>query len=375
MSVEAAELQCILCNRCTDVCPENMVNEKFTPRGLILSQLVEGSKDELLERPEIWQCMTCNRCHDVCPQNTGWVDYVREARQEAKKSDISFYCKHGKMLQTLQRMMTNEDLHQDRLGWTGDLEHAEEGEYFYFTGCLPYFDSLFAEQDHTVTAKSTLKILNRAGIVPVLSNNERCCGYESLWNGDRETFSRLAKQNIETIKQSGATKVITACAECFQTLAADYAAEAGELPFEVTHTATLFAELLREGRLELTRPVDEAMTYHDPCRLGRFNDVCDEPRELLKSIPSVEFNEMENIRNEALCCGVGNFSNCDANTKFLQHERMLEAKRAGADVMVTSCPKCRIHYSCYLDGRPLEDFGELKIRDLSEVIADALEQK
>lgn len=369
MSIQAEDLQCILCNKCSHVCPQNMVNEKFSPRGLVLQLLLEGAVDQ----PEIWQCLTCLSCQDVCPQATQWVDYVRDARAQARSKETSLDCKHGKMLQTLQRMMSHESLQQNRLAWSDGLQHASEGEYFYFTGCLPYFDNMFPEIDHTATAKATLKILNHAGIVPVLSNGERCCGYESLWNGDRETFNRLLKLNIETIRDSGVSKVVTACAECFQTLSSDYADEVGELPFEVIHTAELFAQLLSEGRLNLTRPIAEPVTYHDPCRLGRYAKIYDQPRELLQGIPEIQFTEMEQARAESLCCGVGNFSNCDANTKFLQHERFLQAKRAGADVMVTTCPKCRIHYSCYLDGRPLEEIGKIEVKDLSQVLADALE--
>jgi len=373
MSTQPEDLQCILCNRCTHVCPQNMVNEKFSPRGLVLQLLVEGGDRQLLDQPEIWQCLTCLSWQDVCPQTTKWVDYVRDARERARSEQISYYCKHGKMLQTLQRMMSQSELEQDRLAWSDGLQHASEGEYFYFTGCLPYFDELFPETDHTATAKATLKILNHAGIIPVLSNSERCCGYESFWNGDRETFRQLLKLNIETIEKSGAKKIVTACAECFQTLAHDYTEEVGELPFEIIHTADLFAQLLREGRLHLTKPIDKPVTYHDPCRLGRYAKTYDQPRELLQGIPEIKFSEMENSRAESLCCGVGNFSNCDANTKFLQHERFLQAKRAGADLMVTSCPKCRIHYSCYLNGRPLEEVGEIEVKDLSQVLADALD--
>jgi heterodisulfide reductase subunit D len=372
MPIKPEDLQCILCNLCTHVCPQNMVNEKFSPRGLVLSQLVEGTGGNLVDRPEIWQCMTCLRCQDVCPQNTKWVDYVREMRERAKSQDIRFYCKHGKMMQTLQRMMAREELRQNRLGWAQGLQYADAGEYFYFTGCLPYFDDMFPQVKHTPTARATLKIMNHAGIVPVLSQDERCCGYEAHWNGDRATFTQLVKRNIETIRASGATKVVTACAECFQTLAADYADEAGTLPFEVIHTVELFTELLGQGRLRLTKPIEGSLTYHDPCRLGRYAKLYEQPRELLGAIPEASFSEMESNRAQALCCGVGNFSNCDANTKFLQHERFLQARRAGADIMVTTCPKCRIHYSCYLDGRTLEDLGDIEVRDLSQVIADAL---
>lgn len=369
--IGAKELQCIQCSKCTHFCPLNKVDPKYAPRGSVLKVLI-GKEEKVKYGSEIWQCLTCLRCREVCPSNTDWVDFVREARQEAKDKDIYFQCKHGKLIQIVQRMMTNPNLKQNRLAWAEGLEYADTGEYFYFTGCLPYFDNMFTYMSHTAIARATLKILNRAGIKPVLSNNERCCGYESLWNGDQKTFNKLAELNIETIKKSGAKKVVTACAECFRTVKVDYQRDREHLPFEMIHITDLIADLLKGGRLKFSGKYEKHITYHDPCRLGRFEDSYDAPREILNAIPGVKFKEMERIKAEALCCGVGNFSNCDANTKFLQHDRLMEAKRAGAEVLVSTCPKCRIHYGCYIDGRPIEELENLEIKDITEIVAEAL---
>jgi len=369
--ISASDLPCIQCNKCTHVCPQNMVDPAFTPRGYLLQALM-GEGAELEAGPEVWRCLTCLKCREACPSSTDWVGLVRELRHNAKGKDQCFECKHGHLVQILQRMMANPAIEQKRLGWAEGLEFADRGEWFYFTGCLPYFDNMFTFGSHTSIAKATLKLLNAGGVVPVLSNQERCCGYECLWNGDRETFSKLAKLNIETIAATGAKKVVTSCAECFHTLKADYAEER-ELPFEVVHSVTLFAQWAREGRLRFRKTPTPGVTYHDPCRLGRYEGIYDAPRELLKDVAGESFKEMERIRGDALCCGVGNFSNCDSNTKFLQHDRLLEARRTGAEVMVTTCPKCRIHYGCYLDGRPIEPVENLQVRDITEIAAEALE--
>lgn len=369
--IKISDLQCIQCNKCTHFCPMNRVDAKFSPRGFVLKTLL-GKKDEIKYGPEIWKCLTCLQCREVCPSNTAWVDFVREARAEAKDKDIYFECKHGKQIQIIQRMMANPNLKQDRLAWGQGLKYSDKGEYFYFVGCLPYFDNMFTYVNNIAIARATLKILNHAGIVPVISNDERCCGYEALWNGDTETFGKLLELNVDTIKKSGAKKVVTSCAECFRTIKADYAREGDALPFEVIHSTPLIARLLREKKLTLTKKVERRVTYHDPCRLGRYEGIYDEPREILRAIPGLAFGEMERARADSLCCGVGNFSNCDANTKFLQHERLREAKSAEAEALVTTCPKCRIHYACYLDGRPVEDLGDLKIMDLTEIVAEAL---
>jgi Fe-S oxidoreductase len=368
--IQPGDLPCIQCNKCTHHCPQNMIDETFTPRGFVLKALL-GETEELEAGHEIWQCLTCGRCKEVCPSNTDWVEFARQQRQKAKDKDQYLECKHGKLIQILQRMMTSPQLKQDRLGWAQGLQHAEQGEWFYFTGCLPYFDNMFKFASHTSIARATLTLLNRGGIVPVLSNDERCCGYECLWNGDEATFEKLREMNIQTIVASGAKKVVTSCAECFRTLKSDYARQE-PLPFEVIHTSTLIADFVKDGRIKFREDAAQDVTYHDPCRLGRYEGVYDAPREILNAVSGKHFKEMERIRGEALCCGVGNFSNCDANTKFLQHERLLEAKRTGAQVMVTTCPKCRIHYGCYLDGRPIEDIQDLTVKDITEIAAEAL---
>lgn len=369
--ITAGDLPCIQCNKCTHFCPQNMVDPTFSPRGNLLRALM-GEGAELEAGPEIWQCLTCLKCRDACPSSTDWVGLVRQLRQNARERGHTIECKHGQLVQVLQRMMAESSLNQNRLGWAEGLEYTDKGEWFYFTGCLPYFDDMFTFVPHTSIARSTLRLLNAGGVIPVLSNDERCCGYECLWNGDRETFSKLVKLNIEAIAATGARKVITSCAECFRTLKCDYAEEQ-DLPFEVIHSSTLFAEWVKNGKLRFKTPTDGIVTYHDPCRLGRYEGIYDAPREILKAVVGERFREMERIRGDALCCGVGNFSNCDANTKFLQHDRLLEAKRTGANVLATTCPKCRIHYSCYLDGRPIEPIEDLVVKDITEIAAEALE--
>lgn len=368
--IKPSDLHCIQCNKCTHFCPQNMANEKFAPRGYVLRALLGGEK-ELELTPDIWQCLTCLKCREACPASTEWVEFVRQMRQKAKAQDVYFECKHGKLMQLLQRLMTEPALKQDRLGWAQGLQYAEKGEVFFFTGCLPYFDSMFTYASHTSIAQATLKLLNRAGVVPVLSDEERCCGYESFWNGDEETFRKLARLNIEAIAKTGAKTVVASCAECFRTLKADYARD-GELPFTVVHATVFIADLIKAGKLKFSKPLQGKVTYHDPCRLGRYEGIYAAPREILQAVAGEGFVEMERVKADALCCGVGNFSNCDANTKFLQHDRLLEAKRTGAGVLASACPKCRIHYSCYLDGKPIEELDGLAIKDIMEIAAEAL---
>jgi Fe-S oxidoreductase len=248
---------------------------------------------------------------------------------------------------------------------------GDAGEILYFVGCLPVFDYVFPHTDSITTAQNTLRILNGAGIKPVVSNSEKCCGYDLLWNGETKVFEKLAKSNLRLFKELGIKKIITSCAECFATLKDEYT-EIENVEWEVLHITEFVAEALRQGNLKLTKKVEETVTYHDPCRLGRVGHNYDAPRHILKSVPGLDFREMEFIRENSRCCGVGGFSNCDSYIKFLQSDRLEEAAETGAKHVITACPKCRIHFNCYLDGKPIRDLPSINITDITEIVAKAL---
>ena len=151
----------------------------------------------------------------------------------------------------------------------------------------------------------------------------------------------------------------------------EYPKVLGAWPVEVLHMTELIEELVKAVRLTFTKPVDLTVTYQDPCRLGRHSKEYDAPRAVLRAIPGVTLVEMDRVREAAMCCGVGAYSNCDAQTKFLQQERLEEAASKAGN-LVTAGPHCRIHFSCYLDGRPVDPLPELKIVDVTDLAAQAL---
>ena len=369
--LKAHELECIQCNKCMLNCPLNRVDPTYSPRGYILQLLGEGDEN-FIKDSDLYRCLTCFQCHEVCPSKNKYVDSVKQARKKAREDDFCDECKHGNILRTIQEMQAHLDSPQNRVDGLDPDMFAQSGDTLYFMGCLPIFDEVFPHTKSIPTAQNTLKIMNKTGVKPVVSNDEKCCGYDLLWSGEEETFHVLARKNLKFFKELGIKKIVTSCAECLVTLKEEYP-KIEEVDWEVQHITQFAAEKIKNGELKLEKAVAEKITYHDPCRLGRVGKVYDEPRFILDNVKGIDLVEMENIKENSSCCGVGNFSNCDSCTKFLQHDRLKEAEETGADHLLTACPKCRIHFNCYLDGKPIEELREFEITDITEIIAKAIE--
>ena len=217
-------------------------------------------------------------------------------------------------------------------------------------------------------AEDTVRILNYLGIEPVVLENERCCGHDLYWLGKLELFDQLGKLNLKEIEDSGAKTVVTACPECALTLKQLYRERLGGISFEVKHITEVVAE--NSDKLQF-KELAMDVTFQDPCRLGRFMGVYEQPRAALKSIPGVDFREMPHSGRGAICCGTTNWMNCDATSKRIQRSRLTEAKAVGAKTLVTACPKCQIHFRCSECGDE-SDKVDIQIMDFVNIVASAL---
>jgi len=359
---------CLDCGKCTGSCPVARVDITYSPRSTI-EKVLSGHPEELLNNHHLWSCLTCGLCTTRCPSNVDYPAFVIAARTAARKTGVEGIYAHNAVMQQLMGIMS-QSVRQSRTGWlTDDLQTVRQGSDFYFVGCLPYFDIIFDDLGvvSTDTARNTVRLLNAIGITPVVSDDERCCGADLLLNGDEEGFRKLAEINVQAIADSGAKRVIFACPECYYAFYHDYPLYVGTLPFELVHLTELLAE--RMDDLELNE-VAETLTYHDPCRLGRYMGIYDAPRAVIESIPSVNLVEMIKNRANALCCGSTGWVNCGRCAKGIQMERLRQAQATGAARMITVCPKCRIHLSC-----ALKDAGDeisVTLEDLTGLLARAL---
>jgi len=359
---------CLDCGVCTGSCPVSRVLPSFSPRLIVEKALLELG-DELLQDPELWACLTCSRCYERCPAKIDFPEFMRALREEALKRGTTPVYAHHSMLQTIMELQT-QGIQQKKTEWAKEAgKVAETGDTFFFVGCMPYFDVIFRDigVDSLTVSRNVIKILNAAGIEPVVSDAECCCGHDMLWNGNFDAFKRLAAKNVELIRKSGAKRVVFSCPEGYYTFKHHYPQYLGDLGFEAIHFYDLVERKLAEGALKLSNGAG-VYTYHDPCRLGRMLKIYEGPRNILRNLADSQFVEMERNRENAVCCGTSGWANCSAGSKQIQVERLQEAGQTGAQILVTACPKCAIHLNCALNNMDMD----LQIKDLTTLIAESM---
>ncbi len=366
---------CLECGKCTAVCPISWREAGYSPRRMVEAAITDRGM-ELLHDGRLWSCLTCRRCSQVCPSDVRFSEFTRGLRALAREAGQRGHCSHGETIQTWMRLMANPQLRQNRLEWLDEgLRTSTYSDTVYFVGCLPHYDVLFHRlgAQGLEIARSAVKVLNHLGIEPIVLADERCCGHDLLWEGDVEHFCKLAELNAALLRQTGAQRIVTTCPECAYTLKVDYRTFGKSLGMEVLHISQFLAQKLEAGELEL-RELGGRVTYQDPCRLGRYLGVYDEPRQVMAAL-GLELAEMEGHRGRALCCGTSAWTHCGATAKSIQVDRLRQARATGAEILVTACAKCQIHFRCALDDAHLGDEIRIEVRDLSTLVAEALTGK
>jgi Fe-S oxidoreductase/coenzyme F420-reducing hydrogenase delta subunit len=365
---------CQDCGKCSSACPLALIGKPFSPRA-IASAVITGGINAPGVREDAWSCLTCGLCYDRCPSAVNFPAFIKDLRHLYRQTELPGQEVHGGFFHSLMRSMGSAAIAPKRWRSLPETIRVDpQSPVLFFGGCAPYYDIFFSKHSNVQTERillDSLRLLNFFDVAPRLLADERCCGHDLLWSGDRENFLRLARMNVEQLNAAGVETVITACPECSLTLGATYA-EMGLAPkFKVVHLYDFLEEQIDKGAVGF-EPFDHAITFQDSCRLGRLAGRADLPRQLLKRLKPRQFVEMKESGGASICCGNCAWTGCDSYSKAMQVKRLEQAHATGSDLVVTACPKCQIHLKCAMEDPFRREQLSIELMDLTSVIAQTI---
>ncbi len=358
---------CYQCGKCDTVCPWNKVRP-FSMRKLIREAALGLSEmDE-----EIWRCTTCGKCQQQCPRDVKQISDMIALRRMA--TGYGVFPASVKPVRAVSSGLVAEgnpfgELRSKRADWAVGLSvktFTEGMEVLYFPGCYLSYDPRLKK-----VAAATVNILNKAGVdFGILGTKENCCGESIRKTGDEELFKRMARENIKTWIEHGVKKILVSSPHCYHTFKNEY--PEFNVNFEIVHISQYLFELIKEGRLQISKEYEKKVTYHDPCYLGRHNGIFDEPRGVLTKIPGLELKEMPESRENSMCCGMGGgriWIETPKDERFA-NLRLDQAIGVGAEVLVTSCPYCITNFE---DSRLVMSYDDvIQVKDITEILQEVL---
>jgi len=383
---------CTECGRCQDSCPAHATGKPLNPRQVIHSIKTNLLKNEqelkrgtpptvpligeegegTNTRETIWSCTTCGACLASCPVMIEQMPKIIKMRRHLVEMKSDFPEELLNLFENMEQRSNPWGIAPgERSKWHSSMEvtpyQAGETEYLFYVGCAGAFDS---RSKHVTVALAT--ILNAAGVSwGILGKEEKCCGDSVRRLGNEYLFDRMAKENAQLLKEKKVTKIVTQCPHCFTTLRNDYRQYGLEL--EVIHHSQLIERLLKEGKLSSSKTVSDLgkIVYHDSCYLGRHNDVYAEPREVIAKVTGKAAQELPKSGKEGFCCGAGG-----GRMWMEEHEggriniaRVDEALQEKPDTVCVACPYCMTMFEDGLKDRGAE---KTRVRDIAEVVAEAM---
>ena len=386
---------CTHCGRCTSVCPANITGKLLSPKKIIVDTrtrfeekapvVTAGVTDspvlqkqllhDFITPQELWACTTCRACVQECPVMIEHVDEIVDLRRYLTLTEGEF----PEQLQTLYRNLENnfapwQFSPDDRAAWADGLDipqlselgSADEIDYLFWVGCAGSFDARYKK-----VSVSLARIMQKAGIrFAILGKEEKCNGDAARRAGNEYLAQTLMVDNIEKLNAYRVKNIVTACPHCFHSLRNEFPQFGGE--YNVIHHTQLINELVMRGIIALDHPVAGEMTFHDSCYLGRYNDIYEQPREVLTAMQGAAPKEMPRSRDRGLCCGAGGAQMFMEETegKRVNIERTEEALATGAGTIASACPFCMTMMTDGVKEKGKQE--EVQVKDIAELVYEAM---
>ncbi|MGA7578130.1 MAG: heterodisulfide reductase-related iron-sulfur binding cluster [Desulfobaccales bacterium] len=390
---------CAQCGRCQDNCPAYLSGRPLSPKKLIdklKNHLIEhgqmlvqpsgndmpsaGDKvliGDIFTEKEIWSCTTCGACQYNCPVFNEHVPKIVDLRRFLSMEESAYPAGVDHAVRSLEsrghpyRGNSNSRGSWFKKTWIEEAAGKEGVEVLYWVGCTTALD-----ERNMKTAQAFAELLRKARVnFTILGEEERCCGDPARRLGNEYLYQNLVSGNIEALHDSGAKTIVTTCPHCYSVFKNDYPQFGGD--FIVYHHTEYLWRLLREQKLKVAGGCAETVTYHDPCYLGRYNEIFEAPREILKALAGLRLVEMESNRGKSFCCGGGGGGAWmeDAGNARINYLRAKQAQTTVASVLCTACPFCMTMMN---DGIKTNQAGPgevIKVLDIAEILAAAMEQQ
>jgi Fe-S oxidoreductase len=365
MSGEMLSL-CYQCGTCTASCPMGV-----PVRRLIRSSQL-GLKDFTLANTDLWNCATCKLCESTCPRGVQIMDILHALRvigYEEKKSP-------KKLDEPLWGVYEDANPWGGKKGqrakWAESLGIKDaaksKAKYLLYVGCAASFDPRLQK-----ISRSLAKILGEAGVdFGILGEKEDCCGDVIYHIGEEGFLEELVQRNLAEFGKTGADAVISISPHCFNMFKSVYPKYGKMVP--AYHYTEFLSELIEKELLPIVSSENKLdVTYHDPCYLGRYHGIYEEPRKILESLPGAKMTEMAENKGNALCCGGGGGQMwMESIGERPSHQRVLQAVESGASVLATSCPYCVQNLE---DAAKTKGLAALQVMDVAEIVANRIKVK
>lgn len=374
---------CSRCGTCLAYCPvyKQTLDESLSPRGkMSLLEAISKSRIEYTDKvsEKLFTCTTCNLCDGECPSGVKINEMINTA-----KSDLIDAHKYPEVLDILKARIKNAynvtfDSNIGRLDWVKQLTDGdpqkyikEKAEVVYFVGCV----SSFSPRSFGIP-RSIVQDFESAKVdFTLLGEEEWCCGFPLINSGIKDVTGDMAKHNIEAVKSKNAKLLVLSCPSCYHTWKHEYTEYYnGKIDFEILHISQYLLRLIKEKKIKLN-PMSGKVTYHDPCDLGRNSGIYEEPRDVIKSIPGIEYVELGANRKLANCCGGG--GNLESVNQALASKIALskadEIIETGSDIVVTSCQQCNRTIDTSLKKKKKETNIKIKVIDLPELVLKSIQ--